>query len=227
MELIRCKACGKRYNYRTEGCCPDCGAYNRPPRKEWVRADGSIYVDTQQKKAELSSEKECYEKKVCYEKKFHEKSAPKQKTPQQSPQGVGKQTKKSTQIVAIALAVLSIAVSFFLDHINKEPSQEEYTDPVSIVAECNECVSWDQGEITVYGYITDEDGNLYVCLDRNVNKINLWGAALICVNSEQTYDAETYEGYTIGFGAVEPDAYHLRLYIDEADITVVPLLSVE
>lgn len=39
MQTIRCAACGRRYDYRQEGCCPRCGAYNRPPRREWVGAE--------------------------------------------------------------------------------------------------------------------------------------------------------------------------------------------
>lgn len=60
MPTIRCSACGKHYDYRQEGCCPRCGAYNRPPRREWVEADGSVHHGT-------PSEKVCYEKKVCFE----------------------------------------------------------------------------------------------------------------------------------------------------------------
>ena len=60
MASIRCKACGKTYDYRKEGFCPKCGAYNRPPRREWVEADGSVHHGT-------PSEKVCYEKKVCFE----------------------------------------------------------------------------------------------------------------------------------------------------------------
>ena len=59
MPAIRCKACGKTYDSR-EGFCPKCGAYNRPPRREWVEADGSVHHGT-------PSEKVCYEKKVCFE----------------------------------------------------------------------------------------------------------------------------------------------------------------
>lgn len=60
MPTIRCAACGKHYDYHREGCCPRCGAYNRPPRREWVAADGSVHHGT-------PSEKVCYEKKVCFE----------------------------------------------------------------------------------------------------------------------------------------------------------------
>ena len=58
MPAIRCKACGKTYDSR-EGFCPKCGAYNRPPRQEWVDAEGTVHYAGQ--------EKECYEEKVCYE----------------------------------------------------------------------------------------------------------------------------------------------------------------
>lgn len=60
MATIRCKSCGRVYNYEKNGTCPRCGAYNRPPRKEIVDPDGSIrYVTTEQKV--------CYEEKECHE----------------------------------------------------------------------------------------------------------------------------------------------------------------
>ena len=64
MAMIRCKACGKAYDAR-EGFCPQCGAYNRPPRQEWVDAQGTIHYAEQEK--ECYERKECHEKKVCYE----------------------------------------------------------------------------------------------------------------------------------------------------------------
>ena len=65
MATIRCKACGKTYNYAKEGFCPKCGAYNRPPRQEWVDAEGGIHYAGQEK--ECYERKECHEEKVCYE----------------------------------------------------------------------------------------------------------------------------------------------------------------
>lgn len=89
MARIKCKNCGKAYRYETEGCCPECGAYNRPPRREQVNADGTIYhmknndyMEVPQKQAKTHSgkvcfeEKECYEEKVCYEDKVHNKTGP-------------------------------------------------------------------------------------------------------------------------------------------------------
>lgn len=65
MASIRCKACGKTYDYGKEGFCPKCGAYNRPPRQEWVDAEGGIHYAGQEK--ECYERKECHEEKVCYE----------------------------------------------------------------------------------------------------------------------------------------------------------------
>ncbi len=75
MAMIRCKACGARYSYEKEGCCPGCGAYNRPPKRERVNPDGTVQHMTDAEYARRSKatgkvcfeEKECYEEKVCYE----------------------------------------------------------------------------------------------------------------------------------------------------------------
>lgn len=64
MASIRCKACGKTYDSR-EGFCPKCGAYNRPPRREWVDAGGDVHYAEQEKVC--YEQKECHEEKVCYE----------------------------------------------------------------------------------------------------------------------------------------------------------------
>lgn len=64
MPAIRCKACGKTYDSR-EGFCPKCGAYNRPPRREWVDAEGGVHYAQQEKVC--YEQKECHEEKVCYE----------------------------------------------------------------------------------------------------------------------------------------------------------------
>ena len=67
MQTIRCAACGRRYDYRQEGCCPRCGAYNRPPRREWVGADGSVHHGEGRTQTRLRPGKVCYEEKVCFE----------------------------------------------------------------------------------------------------------------------------------------------------------------
>ncbi|MBQ2061393.1 MAG: hypothetical protein II458_01835 [Oscillospiraceae bacterium] len=75
MANIHCKACGTIYRYEKEGCCPNCGAYNRPPKRESVRSDGTVqhitdaaYENRQHARGKVCFEqKECHEEKVCYE----------------------------------------------------------------------------------------------------------------------------------------------------------------
>ena len=74
MATIHCKACGKSYNYEKNGCCPECGAYNRPPRREQVYADGTVHhLDGSSRRPVPNGDKVCYErkenhqKKVCFE----------------------------------------------------------------------------------------------------------------------------------------------------------------
>ncbi|MBE6990379.1 MAG: hydrogenase maturation nickel metallochaperone HypA [Ruminococcaceae bacterium] len=94
MAVIRCKACGKTYRYEKEGCCPECGAYNRPPRREQVNADGSIrhMTDADYERRSSAGDKICFEQKehhgekVCYEDQArqwaHEEAPAQEKTAQ-------------------------------------------------------------------------------------------------------------------------------------------------
>ena len=79
MASIRCKACGKTYDYRKEGFCPKCGAYNRPPRQEWVDAEGTVHYAGQEK--ECYERKECHEEKVCYEEQTRRPKPPIRRRP--------------------------------------------------------------------------------------------------------------------------------------------------
>ena len=80
MSDVKCKACGKRYNYNECGCCPNCGAYNRPPRRERVTAEGDVFhisdeeYQNRAKRTETQDGKVCFEKKVCYEDQAHSSS---------------------------------------------------------------------------------------------------------------------------------------------------------
>ena len=76
MNDVKCKACGKHYNYRECGCCPNCGAYNRPPRKQRVTADGDVYHvnESAGQETQSGSGKVCFEKKDCYEEQAHPSS---------------------------------------------------------------------------------------------------------------------------------------------------------
>ena len=42
MRRVQCHECGRRYNYDEDGFCPNCGAFNQPPRTSRIGADGSV-----------------------------------------------------------------------------------------------------------------------------------------------------------------------------------------
>lgn len=69
MATIHCKACGAVYRYEKEGCCPRCGAYNRPPKRERVNADGTVQhmTDAAYEKRQHAQGRVCFEEKECYE----------------------------------------------------------------------------------------------------------------------------------------------------------------
>lgn len=67
MLRVKCRGCGKIYDYSKDEICPSCGAYNRPPHRGVVDADGTV---------RFVGEKACYEEKVCFdEKQCHEEVA--------------------------------------------------------------------------------------------------------------------------------------------------------
>ena len=49
MANIKCKSCGRAYNYRSSELCPKCGAFNRPPHRMRVgfSADGGVELQTE------------------------------------------------------------------------------------------------------------------------------------------------------------------------------------
>lgn len=74
MVMVKCKACGKRYDYKQHGCCPECGAYNRPPQRNRVGADGVVYhmsdkdfLNNSAERRRSQGSKVCFEQEVCYE----------------------------------------------------------------------------------------------------------------------------------------------------------------
>ena len=74
MVLVKCKACSKRYDYHRHGCCPACGAYNRPPQRDRVGADGVVhhmsdadFLDNTHRRRRSQSGKVCFEQDVCFE----------------------------------------------------------------------------------------------------------------------------------------------------------------
>ena len=74
MVSVKCKACGKRYDYYEHGCCPNCGAYNRPPQRDRVDADGTVhhlsdadFLNNTEKRRRSQGGKVCFERDECHE----------------------------------------------------------------------------------------------------------------------------------------------------------------
>lgn len=66
MATIRCRSCGRIYDYNKQDMCPKCGAYNRPPHRERVDPDGTVHFVEGQSIPPRRG-KVCYEEKTCYE----------------------------------------------------------------------------------------------------------------------------------------------------------------
>ena len=76
---VKCKACGKGYDYHEHGCCPKCGAYNRPPRRNRVGTDGIVhhisdeeFLANSSARRKSQSGKVCFEREDCYEEQARE-----------------------------------------------------------------------------------------------------------------------------------------------------------
>lgn len=74
MARVKCNACGNRYDYHENGCCPDCGAYNRPPQRDRVEADGTVhhmtdadFLENSDKRRRSQGGKVCFEQDHCFE----------------------------------------------------------------------------------------------------------------------------------------------------------------
>ena len=136
MVMVKCKACGKRYDYKQHGCCPSCGAYNRPPQRNRVGADGVVYhmndkdfLNNSAQRRRSQGSKVCFEQDVCYEeqaKKVRDGSKPweepikargaRQQKQAKTPQKKGK--KKPVGIAIALVAVVSILPTILTSCLN-------------------------------------------------------------------------------------------------------------
>lgn len=187
MATIRCKSCGRVYQYEKNGTCPKCGAYNRPPRKEIVEADGSIrYVTTENKV--------CYEEEECYEDAVKQHTGTYTYTPTRDKKKVGGRSdwnnaanklrqkrnqltktgqKKSVAVIAIVTALIS-AVTTLIGNISerREPTPEPSWEDVAIVtgtwdliAKTGDEIPTENGFVSVSSYYQNAIGNLIIELD--------------------------------------------------------------
>ncbi len=256
MPTIRCAACGKHYDYHREGCCPRCGAYNRPPRREWVEADGSVHHGT-------PSEKVCYEKKVCFEEQTRKPrkkpSAPQAASAAPKPSQVryskGNPRNNSLAFVIIAIVFLLIFVlakggllhKAIRDHEFREANDwsdidwdSESTTPAvhyrDIDADCGDIIDIsDDLALQILGYVSGDNGQVYVLYwasDSDLAKALLESGSLLLWSDTGGFACppdEIGDGY-IYFSTYSPDTRWQTLTISDCtagNITIRSLLPHE
>lgn len=191
MAMVQCKACGKIYDYEKNGCCPSCGAYNRPPRRERVDADGTVHHLTgQERRSVPRGGKVCFEKKECHEKKVcFEDEARQVREKLNSLSGPGRQVSLVGVLVA-GLIVLSLVSSIVS---SCQARRTDYpVDPVTPATEepavAQEWLDWDTwqgGRVGLLG-ASYEDGVLQVELEihRDPGDVLLDDLQLYCVDED-------------------------------------------
>lgn len=192
MQMLRCAACGRRYDYQQEGCCPHCGAYNRPPRREWVGADGSVHHGKDRAQAQPRPGKVCYEEKVCFEEQARKPKKKAAAAPAQSSERVVKSFQKSfkthssrrgtqnsgavTGLIAFVLVfvLLVIRASGLLDNIFQDDdswnnggwsdSNDDWDSNYrDIDADCGDEIDInDDLTIQFLGYVSGDNSQVYV-----------------------------------------------------------------
>ena len=154
MANVHCQSCGRTYDYEKYGCCPNCGAYNRRPRREWVDVDGTVHHGASKQ------EKVCYEKKTCYEKKvcFEEQARPaKKKNPLRQ---LEQEFHKASMIRSCQAKIDEGG-----HRVTVTPAQEEIpAEPTEVYLSQGESFQWYGEEAWVSGYNTTEleDGYMEV-----------------------------------------------------------------
>lgn len=134
MALIHCKACGRNYSYEKHGCCPACGAYNRPPRREQVYADGTVHhLKEQDRRPVPHGDKVCYERQTEQPRRKSSGAQWVQQLREGLPTGGGKmRSQQLLGLVALVMTIAVIAVCTLWDqgYVSLEqPVQEEYQLP--------------------------------------------------------------------------------------------------
>lgn len=124
MISVRCRSCGRRYDYAKDDCCPGCGAYNRPPKRELVDADGTVrhLSDAEfDEQAHAALGKVCFEEKECYEEKscYEYEARPEAMQKRERPAGI-----KKNGVLALGFAIAIICATMVAFNIVGSVSRE-------------------------------------------------------------------------------------------------------
>lgn len=210
MAMVQCKACGKIYDYEKNGCCPSCGAYNRPPRRERVDADGTVHHLTgQERRSVPRGGKVCFEKKECHEKKVcFEDQARQVREKLNSLSGPGRQVSLVGVLVAglIVLSLVSSIVSSCQARRTDYPVNPvtPATQEPAVSQDWLDWVPWQGGQVGLLDY-EYADGQLTVLLYIDLP------ADQVMLDQLQLYGFEQCAGYY----SVEPEPPSEAEYLGE------------
>lgn len=150
MARVKCKACGDRYDYHEHGCCPECGAYNRPPQRDWIEADGTVHHMSEEEFFDEASArrrqrgKVCFEREECHEDKVRRSASPFDSVPVQKKKKKDSSSaggiKKLVKLVALLVVLVNLlpvlltmcsvngvlgGVEDFFTNVSVEPARPE------------------------------------------------------------------------------------------------------
>ncbi len=163
MANVTCRSCGRRYDYSQHDCCPDCGAYNRPPRHEQVDADGTVRHLTdadyaKRKSAALGKvcfeEKECHEEKVCFEDEARNRRG--------SDDRDGIRRKARAIMVIIVIVPICLTAALIFGVVNEIRGQERRTEYPTVTVEPVDEIPVPAAQGTTF---TAQDGSTLRLLD--------------------------------------------------------------
>lgn len=195
MAMVHCKACGKNYNYEKNGCCPECGAYNRPPRREQVYADGTVHhLDGQARRPVSHGDKVCYEKKECREKKvcFEDRARQAREKVTGKLAGMNGRTRQANLLGVLAAGIVILSLVSGIISSCQARRTDYSVDPVTPATEepavSQDWLWWDNwqgGRVGLLG-ASYEDGVLQVELEihRDPGDVLLDEFRLYCVDED-------------------------------------------
>ncbi len=245
MISVRCRSCGRRYDYAKDDCCPGCGAFNRPPKRELVDADGTVRHLSDAEFDERShaalgkvcfEEKECHEEKSCYEYEARPAALAKRGTRRETPAAA-----KTIGILSVVIVVSVCCILAILLSITKGPREETaYSFEVPAIPD----VPWEFDEsYTDYqsAYVVAQDGSTFRVLDwwREEDAIaveleaefagsdNLFYATLECLDEDgypvtlEDFDSEGDDTLVLRFltedDTLMPQAFVLEEWDEDGD----------
>ena len=185
MLAVKCKNCGKRYDYREHGCCPECGAYNRPPRRNCVGVDGVVhrmtdadFLENSHKSRRSQGGKVCFEQDVCYEDQARKVRRGSEgvhidRVAKQIEQAVTRRSTKKPPKKAGALAVVAVIAAILpallttcstigSEIIRPEPPVDynDFGETVNNVCAMNDLFTWWGADAIITDFEVLHNGNL-------------------------------------------------------------------